>query len=344
MRLRAAAAIAGLLIGGTAQAQGLVRFDYREPHMGTWFRIVLYAPDSARAGAAASEAFSRIEGLNARLSDYLPESELSRLSASAGSGRSVPLSADLHAVLVRSQEVSRLTGGAFDVTVGPLTRLWRWARRRDRLPPEPDVLEAMKAVGYENLVLEEGSATLLKPGMRLDLGGIAKGYAADEALRALAARGIVHALVDAGGDIAAAEAPPDSCGWSVALPGKDRIWLARGAVASSGPAFRYIEEDGVRHSHILDPRTGRAMTDGRSVVAVAPAAADADAFSSAFSVMEPQAALRLADKIPGVSVRMMLPVAGDMDTLSSPGFGETGETGSAESAILTCQQKSTRHG
>lgn len=344
MRLRVAATIAGLLFGSSAQAQGLVRFDYREPHMGTWFRIVLYAPDSARAGAAASEAFSRIDGLNARLSDYLPGSELTRLSATAGSGRSVPLSTDLHAVLVRSQEISRLTDGAFDVTVGPLTRLWRRARRRARLPPEPGVREAMKAVGYANLVLADSSAMLLQPGMRLDLGAIAKGYAADEALRVLAAHGIVHALVDAGGDIAAAEAPPDSCGWSVALPGKDRIRLARGAVASSGPAFRYIEEGGIRHSHILDPRTGSAMTDGRAVVVMAPAATDADAFSSAFSVMEPQAALRLADKIPGVSVRMMLPGAGEAERFSSSGFGEAREIGSAESAILTCQQKNTSHG
>lgn len=341
MRLCAAATIAGLLFGSSAQAQGLERFDYREPHMGTWFRIVLYAPDSARAGAAASEAFSRIDGLNARLSDYLPDSELSRLSATAGSGRSVPLSADLHAVLVRSQEISRLTDGAFDVTVGPVTRLWRRARRRGRLPPEPDVREAMKAVGYANLALADSSAVLLRPGMRLDLGGIAKGYAADEALRVLAARGIVHALVDAGGDIAAAEAPPDSCGWSVALPGKHRIRLARGAVASSGPAFRFIEEGGVRHSHILDPRTGRAMTDGRTVVVVAPAATDADALSSAFSVMEPSAALRLAEELPAVSVRMTPPGVGDADKLSSPGFGGTG---SAESAILTCQQINTSHG
>ena len=344
MRLRVAAAAAGLLIASAAQAQGLVRFDYLEPHMGTWFRIVLYAPDSARAGEAARAVFSRIKGLEWRLSDYLPESELNRLSASAGSGRSVSLGADLHAVLTRSQEISALTGGAFDVTVGPLTRLWRWARRRGQLPPTDEVAEAMKAVDYAKLRLEDGSAVLLQAGMRLDLGGIAKGYAAGEALRVLAQHGIVHALVDAGGDIAAAEAPPDSIGWSVLLPGGGKMQLAGEAVASSGPASRYIDQGAVRHSHILDPRTGRAMTDNRTVVVSASTGMDADALASAFSVMEPAAALCLAKELPGVSVRLILRSVDHEQMLESPGFGEDRETGSAKSAILTCQSKSTSHG
>ncbi len=344
MRLRVAAATAGLLIGSAAQAQDLVRFDYREPHMGTWFRVVLYAPDSARAGVAARAAFARIEGLDWRLSDYLPESELNRLSASAGSGRSISLSADLHAVLSRSQEISALTGGAFDVTVGPLTRLWRWARRRGQLPPADEVAGAMKAVGYAKLRLKDSSAVLLQAGMRLDLGGIAKGYAAGEALRVLVQHGVVHALVDAGGDIAASEAPPGSSGWSVLLPGGGKMQLASQAVASSGAASRFIDHGGVRHSHILDPRTGRAMTDNRTVVVAAPAGMDADALASAFSVMEPEAAVCLARKLPGVSVRLILRSADDEQMLESPGFGEAHETGSAKSAILTCQSKSTSHG
>ncbi|MCH8961188.1 MAG: FAD:protein FMN transferase, partial [Bacteroidetes bacterium] len=177
----------GLCWSVEGRAQPLERYAFSRGQMGTTFNIVLYAPDSVLARRAADAAFARIDTLNQRLSDYLVDSELSRLSATAGEGRAVPVSDDLWTVLMAAQRMAEQTGGAFDVTVGPLTRLWRWAMRRNRLPPEDRLEQARKAVGYRHLVLDRAARAvgLKKPGMRLDLGGIAKGFAVDEALAVL---------------------------------------------------------------------------------------------------------------------------------------------------------------
>ncbi len=169
----------------------LSRFSSTEPHMGTRFQIVVYAPDEDAARQAATDAFARIAALNATMSDYDKTSELMRLCARAG-GPPVPVSAELFFVLSRAQEVSRQSGGAFDVTVGPVVKLWRRARKLRKLPDAEKLAEARALVGWRNVRLDEKkrSVQLLKPGMQLDLGGIAKGYAADEALAVLKKHGI----------------------------------------------------------------------------------------------------------------------------------------------------------
>lgn len=298
-----------------AYSQSLQRYAYSQPFMGTEFTIVLYAADSTHASQAAMEAFARVDSLNGRLSDYLSESELSRLSASAGSGQSVTVSTELYAVLQYSQRVSTETAGAFDVTVGPLTRLWRWAWRRGELPPADAFQAARENVGYQYVRLDSlrRGVRLLREGMRLDLGGIAKGYAADEALRVLQAHGITRALVDAGGDIVLGESPPARSGWPVQVttrgaqdePVRETRMFARCAVATSGAIFRYIEYDGVRHSHILDPRTGQSVPANRLVTVVAPTGMAADALASALSVMDPDDAVQFVDGRPGTAVRVL---------------------------------------
>lgn len=181
--------------------------------MGMPWRIVLYAPNSEAADAAAAAAFQRVADLNRILSDYEPDSELSRLSRSAGSGRSIPLSPELAGVLLEAARISAAGDGSFDVTVGPLVDLWKRARRQ-RILPEPAHLEAaLTASGWTLVVLShtgsgQTTALLRRPGMRLDLGGIAKGYAIDEATRVLRARGIRCSLVSGGGDLFAAGSPP----------------------------------------------------------------------------------------------------------------------------------------
>ncbi len=209
---------AGLPWAWLGAAPSAARFEFEQRQMGTLARIVLYAPDEATARRVADAGFARIAQLDAALSDYRESSELSRLCRQAG-GPPVQVSGDLFRVLELAQEIARRSNGAFDVTAGPLVRLWRRARRRHELPAPDDVAAARALVGYRLLRLDEQqrAVRLEKPGMQLDLGGIAKGFAAGEALGVLAARGVRAALVAIGGDIAAGDAPPGSRGWVVGV-------------------------------------------------------------------------------------------------------------------------------
>lgn len=262
--------------------------------MGTTFRIVVFAPDSAIAARGAAAAFAIIAGLGLRFSDYDPASEVSRLGEVAGLGRGREVSRELLDILALARAWSERTGGAFDVTVGPLTRLWRWSARRGELPDSARVARARAAVGWPYLEVDgdAGAVRLTRPGMAIDLGAIAKGYAADAALAELARRGLPSALVDAGGDIAVGEAPPGEAGWRVAVApgGSDgaprTLSLAGVGVATSGDQFRYFEVDGVRYSHVLDPRTGLGVTRPVAVTVIARDAATADVLASALSVLD----------------------------------------------------------
>lgn len=315
----------------TTPAQPLERYRFSHAQMGTEFVIVLYAADSLLAHRAAKAAFARIDTLNQHLSDYLSDSELSRLSATAGTGQDVPVSDDLWGVLQEAQHWAGQTGGAFDVTVGPLTRLWRWAMRRNQLPPPDRLHAALEQTGYPYLVLDEQAQTvrLARPGMRLDLGGIAKGYAVDEALAVLLDFGLTRVLVDGGGDMRMADPPPRSSGWPIALPtvGTDgqRVMeehtLAHAAAATSGATYRYLEVDSVRYSHILDPRTGLGMTTDRIVTVRASTGIQADALASALSVMPLTDGLALAEGLEGVRVRIIEREGSRYQMVQSPGFG-----------------------
>ncbi|HUG40899.1 MAG TPA: FAD:protein FMN transferase [Longimicrobiales bacterium] len=278
--------------------------------MGTTFRVVLFAPDSATAAAGAAAAFERIADLDRRLSDYDPESELSRLAEVAGAGHGRAVSPALADILAIARGWSERTGGAFDVTVGPLTRLWRWSARRGELPDSVRLARARAAVGWRCLDVDTatGVVRLARPGMALDLGGIAKGYAADAALAELARRGLRAALVDAGGDIAMGDAPPGEEGWHVAVEREGgaaaggALVVANAGVATSGAAFRYFEAGGFRYSHIVDPRTGLGVTRSRAVTVVAPDATTADVLASALSVLDDAAGRALVASVPGARV------------------------------------------
>src|SRR5213595_3300423 len=203
---------------GFAGESRLMRFEFSQACMGTPFRIVLYAPDAGTARTASDVAFRRIAELDNAMSDYKPTSELMQLCARAG-GPPVTVSEDLFRVLAAAQDLAGRSDGAFDVTVGPVVRLWRRARRRHELPDANRLAKALELVGYQKLGLDPKARTaqLMKPGMLLDLGGIAKGYAADEALATLKRYGIESALVAGGGDIAVGSAPPGKAGWRIAI-------------------------------------------------------------------------------------------------------------------------------
>ncbi|PYQ22147.1 MAG: hypothetical protein DMF79_06585 [Acidobacteria bacterium] len=211
--------------------------------MGTLVRLVVYAADQAPASAAARAAFDRVAELDAALSDYRDASEVSRLARAAG-GPPVPVGPDLFAVLDRAQEVARRSGGAFDVTVGPLVRLWRRTLRTGDWPDPDRRTEALSCVGTDKMHLEPAARTvrLDRAGMRIDLGGIAKGYAGDQALRVLRALEVSSALVAVGGDVVAGEAPPGEAGWVVEIQPEEptrageRLLLRQAAVSTSGAA------------------------------------------------------------------------------------------------------------
>lgn len=277
--------LAGLTNAGGCQP--LSHYEYQHPQMGTLFRLVLYAADSVQAMQAATATFARIDTLNALLSDYRADSELSRLGEWSDSERDwIIVSRDMEAVLRQAQAVSAQTDGAFDITIGPLSRLWRRAFRQGSFPDSLALAAAREKVGYQNLQLhpDEPKVKLLRPGMRLDAGGIAKGYAVDEAMKVLQRHGINIALIDGGGDLLAGEAPPGKKGWEVEVERDTLLTIANQAVATSGNTYRYLEWQGRRYSHIIDPRTGLGMSHGKQVTVLAPNCTLADALASALSV------------------------------------------------------------
>lgn len=304
--------------------------------MGTLFQIVLYASDTLVARAAADSAFDRIETLNNIFSDYKEDSELNRLSARSGSEQFIRVSPPLFEVVSRAQTLAKKTDGAFDITVGPFVRLWR-QMRADKLPELPDeasLYNASQSVGYQYIKTHRSnrSLALVRPDMQLDLGGIAKGYAADEALRILNEFGIHTALVDAGGDITLGDTPPGKEGWRVTIPAHNRqgdleyltLLLANCAVATSGDLFQYIEINGKRYSHIIDPRTGLGVTNQSSVTIVAPDGITADSYASAVSVMGPSKGVEFIESIPGsaVSVRVEYRRNNSINIQQSSGFNQ----------------------
>lgn len=301
------------VLGGIAPGGKLQRYEYAQAHMGTEFKVVFYAADPAVAAKASVAVFERIARLDATMSDYSQTSELNGVSARAGSGP-VPVSDDLFRVLERAETVADASGGAFDVTCGPAVLLWRRARRTGELPDSRRLGEAKDLVGHEKLRLERSARTvaLAKPGMRLDLGGIAKGFAADEALVVLRGFGIRRALVAASGDIAVGDAPPGATGWRIAIAPLDpatskasEILLSNGGVSTSGDSEQFVEIGGVRYSHIVDPRTAVALTEHSSVTVVARDATTSDSLATALSVLGPAEGVRLADATDGVAAMIV---------------------------------------
>jgi len=231
--------------------------------------------------------------LNRIMSDYDPHSEVNRLGARPA-GSAVAVSAELFDILQQSQQLAARSHGAFDVTLGPVVRLWREARRTRRLPTEAEHTAALRASGYTKLRLDavHRTATLLAPGMRLDLGGIAKGYAADAALAVLVQHGLPHAMVAASGDLALGAAPPGTPGWKVALAPFGSaaaeptvIVAAHAGVSTSGDAEQFVEIGGVRYSHIVDPATALGLTVPVAVTVIARNATQADSLATAGSVL-----------------------------------------------------------
>jgi thiamine biosynthesis lipoprotein len=300
---------------------GLVRFEFQQPHMGTMARVVLYAADEDAARALSRRAFARIAELDARLSDYRDTSELMEVCRGAG-GPPRRVSEDLFRVLDAAYRWSERTGGAFDVTIGPVSHVWRRARAEKQPPSVSALEEARRLVGYRSLELDaqERTVRLTRAGMILDVGGIGKGYAADEAIAMLREHGAPSSLVAIGGDIVAGDPPPGKAGWQIAIAslgatdphGSTRIGhgstridtdieskvLSNAAVSTSGDAEQFLEHDGKRLSHVLDPSTGAAKVGRRGVTVIAADGMTADALSTAVGVMGAERGFAVVEETP----------------------------------------------
>jgi thiamine biosynthesis lipoprotein len=293
-----------LLSAAAAPAADPRLFEAVEPHMGTLFRIKLYAADEVQAKSAFRAAFDRIAQLDTALSDYKSESELNRICLTAV-GAPAKISDDLFQVLTASQNLAAETDGAFDVTLGPLIRLWRDARRTHRLPSPATLRDASTHCGYRKLHLDPAARTVLldQPDMQLDVGGIAKGYAADAALAVLSQTGIRSALVAASGDLAFSDPPPGKPGWKIGIASSDRVLeLCNAAVSTSGDTEQHLEIAGQKYSHIIDPRTGLGLTHSTLVTVVARRGVEADGLSTAISLLGPERGMALIEKHPGASL------------------------------------------
>lgn len=293
----------------------LQRFAYDFAAMGMKYQILVYGPDLATVEPAVLEAEARVRELDRVMSDYHTESELSKVCELSGPGRPIQVSSDLLTVLEHAQQIARETDGAFDVTVGPVIQLWRTARRSKKLPPAKLLEEARARVGYGAIQLDEMHRTveLTREGVAIDLGGIAAGYACDEMLEILRRRGLPRTLIDSSGDLVAGDPPPGRDGWRVSVAGVNgtatdeaqAITIANAAITTSGDARQFVEIEGQRYSHIVDPKTGLGLTRRSSTTVIAPTGWQADAYATAANVLGHEAGTRWIDSHPGCASLMI---------------------------------------
>lgn len=286
--------------------------------MGTFAGVVAMTDDIATGNQCIEAALDEIHNVDNLMSDYKEDSEITRINRNAFA-RPVKVGPATFEVILRSIEFSRLTDGAFDVTVGPFVKLFRTARDTGIAPTTEQIADAKARVGYEKLVLnhEERTVRFTVKGMSLDLGGIAKGYAVDKAIEAVQKLGALGAMVDLGGNIRCFGTPPQGRDkWFVGLqdPNTDnaaglllKLRLSHESVATSGDYQQFAIIDGKKQSHIIDRRTGKGAEGLSSVTIIAPNATDADALSTAVTVLGPQKGLELIESMPDTAAILVSP-------------------------------------
>jgi len=283
--------------------------------MGTFARVIAVAADSNVAKGSIEAAFTEITNVDKLMSDYKEDSEISRVNRDAFK-RAVKVSKSTFEVLQKSIEYSKLSNGAFDVTVGPLVDLWHTAETTKMLPTEGEMQKALSKVGYGKVLLDANEMTvrLAAEGMRLDLGAIAKGYAADKAAEAMKKYGALGGMVAIAGDIHCFGAPPEGKEkWRIGLQDSRKtgeaddvvtgkvllvLEMVDAAVSTSGNYQRFAVIEGRRYSHIIDPKSGRTSEELSSVTVISQNALEADALATAVTVMGAEKGLALIEKIP----------------------------------------------
>lgn len=295
--------------------------------MGTFAHLKAIATDPKTAKRCVKTAFAELKKVDDLMSDYKIDSQISLVNRDAAE-RPVKVGNSTFHVLQKSVEYSELSGGAFDITIAPLAQLWRTAAESNSVPTDAELELARSKVGHEKLILDANEMTVrfAVDGMKLDLGGIAKGYAIDKAIEAMQAGGAIGGMVDVGGDIRCFGSPPRGKNtWRIGLqnptePDSDEQTLAgatgqilmvlkfnNAAVATSGGYRRFVLIEGKRYSHIINRYTATSAESLSSVTVISQSALDADALATAVSVMGHEKGLALIEKIPNTEAILITP-------------------------------------
>jgi len=334
MRPRARALLAAsalLAVALPAQAAWLSRTV--DGIMGTRIYVELWAEDTdqARGEQAIDAVLNEMRHIDESMSVYKPTSEVSKVNDLAAK-QPVKISDELFKLLTTALEYSRITEGAFDITYASVGYLYDFRERKR--PSEQQIQSALPAINYRHVLLDPASTTVRfsQPGVRIDLGGIAKGYAVDRGIEILQTRGFTHALVNAGGD---SRVIGDRFGkpWVIGIRHPDhpdqvitRVPLTDSAFSTSGDYERYFDEGGVRYHHIIDPRTGHSASKVRSATVIAPTATRTDGLSKTAFVLGPDEALRIYNALPDVDAILVAP---DGRILYTKGLAPPGEPAAA---------------
>ncbi len=310
-----------ILFGGeiTHAQTKLIRYEDSRVSMACTYAIAVYGEDEQQLQKIVSEAFDEVDRIDRLMSHYKKESPLSLINSEAAAEQPVKTDPELFSFLVECQKYSRISAGAFDITVGPLMKSWGFFRGEGRMPADAELRKVRQKIGYQKLKLDEKNRTVefLRAGMELDLGGIAKGYAVDRVVKILKKHQITKALISAGGStIYALGAPPEKPAWEVQIqdPLDARkialtVLLKNQALSISGSAEKFFELDGKRYSHIMNPRTGKPVMNMLSVAVITKTGTAGDALDNIFYVAGVQKSRMYLRQFPSTEIFFFLPDA-----------------------------------
>jgi FAD:protein FMN transferase len=315
-RLLTVAVMCLAALSASAPPSVLTRYEARRLSMACVYDIAVYGDASSDVPAVLEKALDEVDRIDRLMSHYKPQSPLSQLNRAAASS-AVVVEPELFDFIARSLDYSVESNGAFDITVGPLMKAWGFFNGDGRVPTDVESSEARRRVGYRHVVVDRSARTIRFdiPGVELDLGGIAKGYAVDRVVALLQRHGITAALVSAGGStVYALGHPPDRLSWDVKIqdplePGRVAfsVGLTDRALSMAGRSAKSFEANGVLYSHIMDPRTGRPVQGILSVAVTAATGTEGDALDDALFVMGEDESRRYLKRFPGVEAWMWLP-------------------------------------
>ena len=288
-------------------------YRLERPKLGSTFRLVYYAPKENNHQEIETSVLHLIDSLDLIFSDYKEESELSQITVKAVSTKKIKVSRSMMELLDLSQKVARLTHGAFDVTIGSLTKLWRVYLGRGKVPKRRLIRQARRKTGYQYLMPDRSDQSILfsRKGMKLDFGGIAKGYIGDQIAQCLNQRGIENFLIDLGGDLVAGGHPPNKKSWIIQIPwASQAIVIKDRGVASSGPEYQFFVHKGKRYSHVIDPSTGWGVDRPFNTTIISDHGWLSDALASAAAILTPGETMKLINALE--QVEGMIQVDGDL--------------------------------